>query len=138
MRLHRRMKFVVFGWFTVLSLLLTQCSGGAPAAAPSGGGGASGGAAASNNAGGAAVDEAKLMEAAKKWVDSEFQPSTLSKADQMKEMEWFIKAAEQGNISALNHLGDMYWDGIGVTKDIIKVTELYKKAEEQLLSYGGD
>ncbi len=34
------------------------------------------------------------MAAAKKWVDSEFQPSTLSKADQMKEMEWFIKAAE--------------------------------------------
>ena len=32
--------------------------------------------------------------AAKKWVDSEFQPSTLSKAEQMKEMEWFIKAAK--------------------------------------------
>ena len=32
--------------------------------------------------------------AAKKWIDSEFQPSTLSKEDQMKEMEWFIKAAE--------------------------------------------
>ena len=32
--------------------------------------------------------------AAKKWIDSgEFQPSTLSKEDQMKEMEWFIKAA---------------------------------------------
>jgi glycerol transport system substrate-binding protein len=30
---------------------------------------------------------------AKKWIDSEFQPSTLSKADQLKEMEWFIKAA---------------------------------------------
>ena len=26
--------------------------------------------------------------------DEEFQPSTLSKAEQMKEMEWFIKAAE--------------------------------------------
>ncbi len=34
------------------------------------------------------------MEAAKKWVEKEFQPSTLSKADQLKEMEWFIKAAE--------------------------------------------
>ena len=34
------------------------------------------------------------MDAAKKWVDSEFQPSTLSKEDQLKEMEWFIKAAE--------------------------------------------
>ncbi|WP_374378564.1 ABC transporter substrate-binding protein [Dongia sp.] len=38
----------------------------------------------------ALADEA----AAKKWIDSEFQPSTLSKEDQMKEMEWFIKAAE--------------------------------------------
>lgn len=34
------------------------------------------------------------MAAAKKWVDKEFQPSTLSKAEQMKEMEWFIKAAK--------------------------------------------
>ena len=34
------------------------------------------------------------MEAAKKWVESEFQPSTLSKEDQLKEMEFFIKAAE--------------------------------------------
>ncbi len=38
----------------------------------------------------AAADEA----AAKKWVDEEFQPSTLSKADQMKEMQWFINAAK--------------------------------------------
>src|ERR1700748_3010496 len=38
----------------------------------------------------ARADEA----AAKKWIDSEFQPSTLSKEDQMKEMQWFIKAAE--------------------------------------------
>ena len=29
-----------------------------------------------------------------KWIDSEFQPSTLSKADQMKELQWFDKAAE--------------------------------------------
>ncbi|MGO1120775.1 ABC transporter substrate-binding protein [Rhodovibrionaceae bacterium A322] len=33
------------------------------------------------------------MAAAKKWVE-EFQPSTLSKDEQMKELEWFIKAAE--------------------------------------------
>src|SRR5260370_42303667 len=37
----------------------------------------------------ALADEA----AAKKWIDSEFQPSTLSKEGQMKEMQWFIKAA---------------------------------------------
>ncbi|MFO7570162.1 MAG: ABC transporter substrate-binding protein [Smithellaceae bacterium] len=34
------------------------------------------------------------MAAAKKWVDKEFQPSTLTKAQQMKEMEWFINAAK--------------------------------------------
>ena len=32
--------------------------------------------------------------AAKKWIDNEFQPSTLSKADQLKEMQWFAKAAK--------------------------------------------
>jgi len=37
---------------------------------------------------------ADQMSAAQKWVDSEFQPSTLSKEDQMKEMEFFIKASE--------------------------------------------
>ncbi|HET9598092.1 MAG TPA: ABC transporter substrate-binding protein [Anaeromyxobacteraceae bacterium] len=37
----------------------------------------------------ALADEA----AAKKWIDSEFQPSALSKEDQLKEMQWFIKAA---------------------------------------------
>ncbi|HTO85025.1 MAG TPA: extracellular solute-binding protein [Methylomirabilota bacterium] len=41
-------------------------------------------------AGPAFADEA----AAKKWIDSEFQPSTLSKEEQLKQMEWFIKAAE--------------------------------------------
>lgn len=34
------------------------------------------------------------MDAAKKWVADEFQPSTLSQDDQLKEMDWFIKAAE--------------------------------------------
>ena len=27
-----------------------------------------------------------------KWIDSEFQPSTLSKADQMKELQWYAKS----------------------------------------------
>src|ERR1700682_876412 len=31
---------------------------------------------------------------AQKWIDSEFQPSTLSKEDQLKELQWFEKAAE--------------------------------------------
>ncbi|WP_281915216.1 ABC transporter substrate-binding protein [Caldimonas thermodepolymerans] len=32
---------------------------------------------------------------AKKWIDSEFQPSTLSKEQQMAEMKWFIEAAKK-------------------------------------------
>ena len=33
--------------------------------------------------------------AAKKWIDSEFQPSTLSKDKQAAEMKWFIDAAKK-------------------------------------------
>jgi glycerol transport system substrate-binding protein len=34
------------------------------------------------------------MEAAKKWVAEEFQPSTLTQEEQLQEMEWFINAAK--------------------------------------------
>src|ERR1700678_2121708 len=37
---------------------------------------------------------AQQVDAAKKWVDSEFQPSTLTKDQQMAEMDWFIKASQ--------------------------------------------
>jgi len=40
------------------------------------------------------VSHAQQVDAAKKWVDSEFQPSTLSKDAQMAEMEWFISASK--------------------------------------------
>jgi glycerol transport system substrate-binding protein len=33
--------------------------------------------------------------AAKKWIDAEFQPSTLSKDQQTAEMKWFIDAAKK-------------------------------------------
>ena len=41
----------------------------------------------------ASVPSGADLDAAKRWIDSEFQPSTLSKEEQTKEMEWFIKAA---------------------------------------------
>ena len=48
--------------------------------------------------------------AAKKWIDSEFQPSTLSKDQQMAEMKWFIDAAKklqrQGREGNLGGVGD--------------------------------
>lgn len=36
----------------------------------------------------------QYSEAARKWIDEAFKNSTLSKEEQMKELEWFIKAAE--------------------------------------------
>jgi len=33
-------------------------------------------------------------EAAQKWIDGEFQPSTLTKEQQMEEMKWFMQAAK--------------------------------------------
>jgi glycerol transport system substrate-binding protein len=44
--------------------------------------------------------------AAKKWIDSEFQPSTLSKAEQLKQMEWFIKAAEPYKEMEINSVAE--------------------------------
>ena len=40
------------------------------------------------------VSHAQQVDAAKKWVDEEFQPSSLSKDEQMAEMEWFINASK--------------------------------------------
>ena len=35
----------------------------------------------------------QYSDAAKKWVNEAFKNSTLTKEEQMKEMEWFIQAA---------------------------------------------
>ncbi|WP_150912990.1 ABC transporter substrate-binding protein [Marinobacter halotolerans] len=37
----------------------------------------------------------QYSDAAKKWINEKFDDSTLTKEEQMKEMEWFIQAAEQ-------------------------------------------
>ena len=41
---------------------------------------------------------------AKKWVDSEFQPSSLSKDQQMAEMKWFIDAAAKLKAKGVNEI----------------------------------
>jgi len=46
------------------------------------------------------------MEEAQKWVDDEFQPSSLTKEEQMQEMEWFIKAAEPFQGMEINVLSE--------------------------------
>lgn len=46
-------------------------------------------------------------------------------------MEWYKKAAEQGNDEAQDMLGDFYYYGNGVEKDLAKALEWYKKAADQ-------
>ena len=46
------------------------------------------------------------MAEAENWINDEFQPSTLSKEEQMSEMEWFIKAAEPFQGMEINVLSE--------------------------------
>ena len=48
----------------------------------------------------ARADEA----AARKWIDREFQPSTLNKQQQLAELQWFIKAAAQLKARGVNEI----------------------------------
>ena len=51
--------------------------------------------------------------------------------DYAKAVEWYRKAAEQGNARGQNDLGYCYYSGKGVTKDYAKAVEWYRKAAEQ-------
>ena len=94
----------------------------------------------------ARADEA----AAKKWIDSEFQPSTLSKDDQMKEMQWFIKAAAPFKGMEINIVSETLTvheyesrtlakafeeiTGIKVKHDIIQEGDVVEKIQTQMQS----
>ena len=51
-------------------------------------------------------------------------------------MEWYRKAAEQGNAEGQYNLGVCYYNGKGVTKDYAKAVEWYTKAAEQGHAWG--
>lgn len=90
------------------------------------------------------------MAAAKKWVDKEFQPSTLTKAQQMKEMEWFINAAKPYKgveIKVVSEtiptheyeskvLAKAFYEitGIKVTHDLIQEGDVIEKLQTQWAS----
>jgi len=78
------------------------------------------------------------VEAAKKWIDSEFQPSTLSKDDQLKEMEWFIKAAEPFKGMEVNVLSEGIpthdYESKVLTKAFEEITGI--KVNHQILGEG--
>ena len=78
------------------------------------------------------------IEAAKKWIDSEFQPSTLSKEDQLKELEWFIKAAEPFKGMEINALSEGIpthdYESKVLTKAFEEITGI--KVNHQILGEG--
>ncbi|GFZ93848.1 ABC transporter substrate-binding protein [Elstera cyanobacteriorum] len=90
------------------------------------------------------------MEAAKRWIDNEFQPSTLSKEEQLKELEWFIKAAEPFKGMEINVVSETITTheyeakvlakafseitGIKLTHDLIQEGDVVEKIQTQMQS----
>ena len=76
--------------------------------------------------------------AAKKWIDNEFQPSVLSKEAQMKEMEWFAKAAAPFKGMEINVLSETIptheYESKTLTKAFEEITGI--KVNYQLLGEG--
>lgn len=78
------------------------------------------------------------MAAAEKWVDEEFQPSVLSKEEQMAEMEWFIEAAKPFAGMEINVLSETIpthsYESETLTKAFEEITGI--KVNHQLLGEG--
>lgn len=92
----------------------------------------------------------QYTDAAKKWLDSEFNVSTLSKEEQMKEMEWFINAAKQFrgmDINVVSETIDTHTyeskvlakafseiTGININHDLIGEGDVVEKLQTQMQS----
>ncbi|MEE3047071.1 MAG: ABC transporter substrate-binding protein [Pseudomonadota bacterium] len=92
----------------------------------------------------------QYTDAAKKWIDSEFQPSSLSKDAQMAELEWFIKAAEPFRGMDINVVSETITTheyeskvlakafseitGINLTHDLIGEGDVIEKLQTQMQS----
>ena len=76
--------------------------------------------------------------AAKKWIDNEFQPSTLSKREQAAEMEWFINAARPFKGMEINVLSEGIpthtYESEVLTKAFEEITGI--KVNHQILGEG--
>jgi glycerol transport system substrate-binding protein len=78
------------------------------------------------------------MAAAERWVDEEFQPSTLSREEQLAEMEWFIQAAEPFAGMEINVLSETIpthsYESETLTRAFEEITGI--KVNHQLLGEG--
>jgi glycerol transport system substrate-binding protein len=75
---------------------------------------------------------------AQSWINSEFQPSTLSKSEQMSEMEWFIKASKPYQGLEINVLSESIpthtYESKTLTKAFEEITGI--KVNHQILGEG--
>ena len=90
------------------------------------------------------------MDEAKQWISNEFQPSTLSQEQQLKEMEWFVKAAEPFKGMKINVVSETIATheyesktlakafteitGIEITHDLIGEGDVIEKLQTQMQS----
>jgi glycerol transport system substrate-binding protein len=90
------------------------------------------------------------MEEARRWVETEFQPSTLSKEEQIKEMEWFVNAAKPFQGMEINVVSETITTheyeartlakafteitGIKVNHDLIQEGDVVEKIQTQMQS----
>ena len=75
---------------------------------------------------------------AKRWIDKEFQPSTLSKSQQVKEMKWFVNAAKPFKGLEINVLSETIpthtYESKVLAKAFFEITGI--KVNHQLLGEG--
>ncbi|GAC34756.1 ABC transporter substrate-binding protein [Paraglaciecola polaris] len=92
----------------------------------------------------------QYSDAAKKWVSEEFETSTLSQAEQLKEMAWFTEAAEQFRGMEINVVSETIATheyesnvlakafaeitGIKVTHNLIQEGDVIEKLQTQMQS----
>ena len=62
------------------------------------------------------------------WI---YESGTGVEKDEAKAVQWYRKAADQGNADAQDHLGWMYVSGTGVTQDEAEAANWYRKAADQ-------
>lgn len=96
------------------------------------------------------AQEETPMEAAERWIDEEFQPSAISREEQMQEMAWFVEACEpyrgmeirstaeniRTHVYESEVLTQAFEDicGISVTHDIIGEGDVVERLQTQLNS----
>ena len=95
-------------------------------------------------------DDAQYLEAAERWIDSEFNPSTLSKEEQLEEMRWFIEAARPFRGETINVVSETITTheyesqvlaeafgeitGINLVHDLIQEGDVIEKLQTQTQS----